>query len=112
MSEAEPKDSRPTQTDGGQLIVYMVMGDAGIYIDCPALGYGMGIPRASYNEDSVKHSFETVVRSNSSALLSRAAKGEQFPDKKIEYARKCADDSVELPLVYIKLFRQPLQAGF
>jgi hypothetical protein len=112
MSEAEPQDTRPLQTESGQLIVYMVMGDAGIYIDCPALGYGMGIPRTAYSEESVKHSLETIIRSNSRAMLFRAEKGEQFPEKRLDYARRYADEDTALPLVFVKQFQPPIQNGF
>lgn len=101
MAEPEPKDTRPRETENGQLIVYVAMGDAGIYIDCPALGYSWEMPRSSYKEDSVQHSFETIVKSNSRGILNRASNGEQFPDKSLEYARKCADEASALPLVYV-----------
>ncbi len=112
MAETEPKDPRPIKTKNGRLIVYLIMGEAGVYVDCPALGYSIGMPRAAYKEEAVKHSFETIIRSNSMAILSRVSNGEQFPDKSIEYAQRCADDKIPLPLIYIKQFRRSYQFGF
>lgn len=112
MSEAQPQDIRPTETADGQLLVYMVIGESGVYIDCPALGYGMGIPRTAYSEDSVKHSLETIIRSNSRAMILRAKKGEQFPEKRLDYARRYADEDTVLPLVFVKQFQPPIQNGF
>lgn len=104
MSEAEPTDTRPIETANGQLIVYTLIGEAGVYVDCPALEYGLGMPRTSYNEESVRHSFETLVRSNSRALLVRASSGEQFSDSLLAYAKRFADEETALPFVFVKNF--------
>ncbi len=101
MSELEPK-GRPIETDSGKLIVYIISRDSGVYVECPALGYNLGIPHSSYQEESVRRSFETVIRSVSTDIVRRAGNGESLPEKRVGYAQMCANGTPKLPLAYIQ----------
>ncbi len=101
MPEIEPQ-GRPIETDSGKLIVYIILRDSGVYVECPALGYNLGIPHSSYNEESVRHSFETVIRSVSTDIVRRAGNGEPLSEERVGYAQRCANGTPKLPLVYIQ----------